>query len=68
MWGSRVNVSAVREAALGNKSLRGGYSEQAQNRQACVEGEACVRPRTPWRNFVAPDFPDPGTVEAGRGR
>jgi hypothetical protein len=35
-----VNVSAVREAALGNKSLRGGYSEQAQNRQACVE--ACA--------------------------
>lgn len=37
-----MNVSAVREAALGNKSLRGGYSEQAQNRQACVEGEACA--------------------------
>lgn len=36
-----MNVSAVREAASGNKSQRGGYSEQAQ-----YGGGRHVRPRT----------------------
>lgn len=59
-----MNVSAVGEAASGNKSQRGGYSEQAQNRQACVEGKACTSQDTP-ELLCGSRFPNPRRWHSG---